>query len=64
MQISLDIKNDSISKKVLNFLSSFTQEEIEVKTTKDTTKSFSEFSGMWKDKDITIDTLREVAWKK
>jgi len=64
MQISLDIKNESISHKVLNFLSSFTKDEIEIKTVNDRKELFSEFSGMWKDKDIDIDSLREIAWKK
>ena len=64
MQISLDIKNESISQKVLNFLSSFTKDEIEIRTNIDTKKSFSEFSGMWKEKEIDIDKLREMAWKK
>jgi hypothetical protein len=64
MQISLNIKNEFISQQVLNFLSSFTKDEIEIKTTKDSKKSFCEFAGMWKDKDITIESLREVAWKK
>ncbi|WP_310441830.1 hypothetical protein [Sulfurimonas sp.] len=41
MQISLNIKNESISQRVLEFLSSF--------------------AGMWKDRDITIESLREAA---
>ena len=64
MHISLDIKNESISQKVLIFLASFTKEEIEIKTVDDTKKSFSEFAGMWKDREIDIETLRETAWKK
>jgi len=67
MQISLNIKDKSISKKILNFLSSFQKEDIEIKTfndTKDTQESISSFSGMWKNRDININTIRESAWKK
>jgi len=27
-------------------------------------ESLSSFVGMWKDRDITTETLREAAWKK
>ncbi|MBE0514356.1 hypothetical protein [Sulfurimonas sp.] len=67
MQISLNIKNESISQKVLEFLSSFKKEEIKIETIDDKPfkeESLSSFVGMWKDRDITIETLREAAWKK
>ena len=65
MHISLDIKNESVTQKVLNFLSSFSKDDIQVKTSNDTEKeSLSSFSGIWKDRDIDINTIREAAWKK
>jgi len=65
MHISLNIKNESISQKILEFLSSFKKEDVEVQTSPDEKKSaFSEFSGLWKDRDVNIETIRESAWKK
>jgi hypothetical protein len=67
MHISLNIKNESISQKVLEFLSSFKKEDIKIETIDDKPfkeESLSSFAGMWKDRDITIETLREAAWKK
>lgn len=28
-----------------------------------TSPDFSDFAGMWKDEDISLDTIREKAWK-
>ena len=67
MQISLNIKDESISKKILDFLASFQKEDIGIKTfdnAKDTQESISSFSGMWKDRDVDITTIRASAWKK
>jgi hypothetical protein len=67
MHISLNIKNESISQKILDFLSSFKKEDIQIETFEDTKKednSLSSFAGMWKDRDIDIHTIRESAWKK
>lgn len=67
MQISLNIKNESIAKKVLDFLSSFKKEDLQIETfdvTKNQKETLSSFSGMWKDRDISIDNIRESAWKK
>ena len=65
MHISLNIKNESVSHKILEFLSYFKKEDVEIQTLSDEKKgSFSEFSGLWKDRDIDIKTLRESAWKK
>jgi len=58
MQISLNIRNESISQKVLAFLSSFAKDEIEIKTLEENKKIFSEFSGMWKDGDIELEIFR------
>jgi len=65
MHISLNTKNESVSQKILEFLSYFKKEDVEIQTLSDEKKgSFSEFSGLWKDRDIDIKTLRESAWKK
>jgi len=67
MQLSLHIKNESISKKVLDFLSSFKKEDIQIETIdehEEKNESLSSFAGMWKDRDINIETIRESAWKK
>jgi len=49
----------------LDFLSSFKKEDVEVQTLPEEKKgSFSEFSGLCKDRDIDIQTIRESAWKK
>ena len=67
MHISVNIKNESISQKVLDFLSSFKKEDIQIETFEESSSqkdSLSSFAGMWKDRDINIETLREAAWKK
>ncbi|MEA2098894.1 MAG: hypothetical protein U9P72_02055 [Campylobacterota bacterium] len=65
MHIALNIKNESLSQKVLDFLASFKQEDIEVQTfTDEKEKSFSEFAGLWKDRDVDLKTIRETAWKR
>ncbi len=48
MQISLNIKNESIFHEY----------------TADKKESLSTFAGIWKDRDIDIHTIRESAWKK
>ncbi len=67
MQISLHIKNESISKKILDFLSSFQKEDIQIETINEKQEdknSLASFAGMWKDRDIDIDDIRESAWKR
>ena len=67
MQISLHIKDESISQKILDFLSSFKKEDIQIETIPDKEEekaSLSSFVGMWKDRDIDINSIRESAWKK
>ncbi len=59
--------NESISQKILDYLSSFTKEELQIETIEDTAdkkESLSTFAGIWKDRDIDIHTIRESAWKK
>jgi hypothetical protein len=67
MQISINIKNESISKKILEFLASFKKEDVQIETIEDDAsqkESLSSFAGMWKDREIDTKTLRESAWKK
>jgi len=67
MQISLNIKDETISKKILDFLSSFQKEDVEIETIDDNKEkedSISSFAGMWKDRDIDVNSIRESAWKK
>ena len=58
MTITLDIQNDKLDI-FLNFLKTLNYVKI-----KDNEKDFSEFSGMWKNKDIDIDKIRKKAWQR
>ena len=67
MQLSLHIKNESISQKILEFLSTFKKEDIQIETVDEddeSKESLSTFAGIWKDREINIETIRESAWKK
>jgi hypothetical protein len=65
MQITLNIKNESISKKILDFLSSFQKDDVQIETIeKEKKESLSSFVGIWKDRDIDLNTIREAAWKR
>ena len=66
MLITLVIKNESKKESFLNFLSTLdyieikSQEEKKPNSKKD---KFNEFAGLWENKDINIQTIREKAWK-
>ena len=66
MLITLYIKNESKKESFLNFLSTLdyieikSQEEKKPNSKKD---KFNEFAGLWENKDINIQTIREKAWK-
>ena len=69
MLITLDIKNRSMMKDFLNYIS--TLEYIDIKTDISTVEGkisekdrFKEFAGMWKNRDISVRNLRKKAWKK
>ena len=67
MHISLNIKNETLSNKILDFLSSFKKEDVQIETINDVSnkkESLSTFSGMWKNRDININSIRESAWNK
>lgn len=67
MLITLDIKNESKKESFLNFLS--TLDYIEIKSQEEEKQpnskkdKFNEFAGLWENKDINIQTIREKAWK-
>ncbi len=67
MLITLDIKNESKKESFLNFLS--TLDYIEIKSQKEEKKpnskkdKFDELAGLWENKNIDIQTIREKAWK-
>jgi len=69
MQILLNVQNESTSQKILDFLAtSFKKNDVSVKTIEDSRidkeHPFSEFSGLWENRDINIESIRESAWKK
>ena len=73
MIVTLDIKNESMKDSFLNFIS--TLDYIDIKSTpsngnttpsnKHTNNSnkFSQFAGMWEDREIDTSALRGKAWK-
>ncbi len=69
MQILLNVQSESVSQKILDFLAtSFKKDDVSIKTldnsTIDKEHPFSEFSGLWENRDINIESIRESAWKK
>lgn len=64
----LDIKNESKIDSFLNFIK--TLDYVDIKLDKkefkkiDKNNTIKDFSGLWKDRDIDIDTLREKAWRR
>jgi len=73
MTITLNIHNEQLFDKILWLLDRFKNDGLEVIThnkqnnDKDkkepVTNKFSEFSGMWKERDISQESIREQAWK-
>jgi len=71
MTITLNISNEQLFDKILWFLNRFKNDGLEIIThsrkpiqhQEEPKNSFSEFSGMWKDRDITQESIREQAWK-
>ena len=69
MLITLDIKNESKKESLLNFLS--TLDYVEIKSLENTTtepvipkkNKFNDFIGLWENKDITLKSIRQKAWK-
>jgi len=71
MTITLNIHNEQLFDKILWLLNRFKNDGLEIithnrKNTSNNDESqnkFSEFAGIWKDRDITQESLREQAWK-
>ena len=67
MLITLDIKNEKKKESFLNFLS--TLDYIEIKSQEEEKQpnskkdKFNEFAGLWENKNIDLQTIREKAWK-
>jgi len=69
MLITIDIKNESLKNKFLEFIKTLDYVEIkEIKdniSVKDSKKDkFSDFAGMWEDSNITQESIREKAWRE
>jgi len=67
MLIMLDIKNESKIDSFLNFIKTLDYVDIKFdkkESKKITNNSIKDFSGLWRDRDINIDSLREKAWKR
>jgi len=60
--------DDSVASHIYALLSNTKGVEIEkskkVETKKSSKNSFLEFAGLWKDRDVTLDALRDKAWKR
>ena len=71
MLITLDIKNESMKDNFLNFIGTLdyidiksNDEEIPSNNSNNSNNKFNQFAGMWQDRDINQNTLREKSWKK
>ncbi len=72
MIVTLDIKDESMTDNFLNFIKTLNYVDIKesennntLNSNKDNNKNkFSEFAGMWQNQDITIDSIRDEAWKQ
>jgi len=71
MQLTIEVPNEQLLNKILRFLNTFKSDDIKIisntqnksKNHKESPNKFSEFSGMWKDRDITQESIRKQAWK-
>ena len=72
MQLTIEIPNEQLFDKIVWLLNAFKSEGLKIIThnrtpiinqEKPPKNQFSEFSGMWKDRDITQESIREQAWK-
>jgi len=59
MQIVVEVENKKV-KQFIDLLQSL--DYVEVKNVKE--KDFKKFAGMWKSRNISLETIREKAWKK
>ncbi|HFU75763.1 MAG TPA: hypothetical protein ENK66_05890 [Arcobacter sp.] len=71
MTITLNIQNEQLFDKIMWFLSRFKNDGLEIitdiqkniSTPTEPKNKFSEFAGIWKDRDITQESIREEAWR-
>ena len=71
MTITLNIQNEQLFDRIMWLLSRFKNDGLEIitdiqkniSTPIETKNKFSEFSGIWKDRDITQESIREQAWR-
>ena len=71
MTITLNIQNEQLFDKIMWFLSRFKNDGLEIitdiqkniSTPTEPKNKFSEFAGIWKDRDITQESIREQAWR-
>ena len=69
MLVTLDIKNESKIDEFLNFIATIDYIDIKSKfqiptKQKRQKNNLMEFAGMWQDRKIDINTLRQEAWKR
>jgi hypothetical protein len=71
MTITLKIQNKQLFDKIIWLLSRFKNDGLEIitdiqknmTTSTEPKNKFSEFAGIWKDRDITQESIRKQAWK-
>ena len=71
MTITLNIHNEQLFDKILCLLNHFKNDGLEIitnhrqiKPNQEKSKNkFSEFAGIWKDRDITQKSIRKQAWR-
>ena len=67
-EIVLNIKNEEKGKFLLDFLKQIEFVEIKDRSDKkistDKNASFKDLYGIWKDRDIDLETIRKKAWKE
>ena len=71
MTITLNIQNEQLFDKIMWLLSRFKNDGLEIitdiqkniSTPIEPKNTFSEFAGIWKDRDITQESIREQAWR-
>ena len=71
MTITLNIQNEQLFDKIMWLLSRFKNDGLEIitdiqkniTTPTEPKNKFSEFAGIWKDRDITQESIREQAWR-
>ena len=71
MTITLNIQNKQLFDRIIWLLSRFKNDGLEIitdiqkniSTPREPKNKFSEFAGIWKDRDITQESIRKQAWK-